>query len=155
MFWDTTCSGRSGHWVVTRPVTDQWSLNVVIIRRKIIYFSRLVDLYCWSTRSHFTRKDSRLSENRKSFPPQAFPSYCKKEWSVHTTPLVWYITLWKWQSHQNRSSRHFTVSYITSIIGEFSIRMCTTHFITMNMRTYYTTLFTVFGIYWNHFASYI
>ena len=59
-----------------RPVTDQWSVNVMLLFTENIYcFILIVDLYCRLTRPHFARKDLQISEKPQKFPLEHFALY--------------------------------------------------------------------------------
>ena len=62
--------------VVTRPVTDQWSVNVMSLFTENFHcLILIVDVYCRLTRRHFTRKDLQISEKPQNFPLEHFTLY--------------------------------------------------------------------------------
>ena len=69
--WEFTVTDR---WVVTKSVTDQWSVNVMSLFMENFYcLILIVDVYCRLTRPHFIRKDLQISEKPQNFPLELFP----------------------------------------------------------------------------------
>ena len=82
-----------------------FSYEITLYRLELALISVGIILLVRSSIHTFTTNFQRLRNNKVG------NVHCKK-WSMHSTPLVEYMTPWKWQLHQNMCGRHFTVTYI-------------------------------------------